>query len=52
MSGTSGNNYPQRQHPSNLIDPFDDSVENSQSTDNLSVPQAAAIPSFRPYFSQ
>ncbi|CAG8786310.1 6372_t:CDS:10, partial [Gigaspora margarita] len=53
MSGTSGNNFPQRQYPSNLIDPFDDSetVETSQSTDNLSVPQAAAIPSFRPYFS-
>ncbi|CAG8628663.1 21090_t:CDS:2 [Gigaspora rosea] len=53
MSGTSGNNFPQRQYPSNLIDPFDDSetVEISQSTDSLSVPQAAAIPSFRPYFS-
>ncbi|CAG8563411.1 1479_t:CDS:10 [Cetraspora pellucida] len=50
----SGNNFPLSQQPSNPIDPFDDSatVETSQNTDILSVPQAAVIPSFRPSFSQ
>ncbi|CAG8675392.1 1028_t:CDS:2, partial [Cetraspora pellucida] len=50
----SGNNFPLSQQPSTPIDPFDDSatVETSQNTDILSVPQAAVIPSFRPSFSQ